>query len=351
MIESSFDIGLKDYVIYKESFREELNKKIIDHFYFREIGLETPQLFKKFLNRKMNEIMPYYNQLYKSCDVEFNPLWNVEMHETFTHTTSDNGKTTKIGVSENNGNSKTDGTNLNTGVTTVKGLNTNNETALSINNSTSDTDIKKDNTKTNTTTIDDLSSVTDETTISNKSNDTEKLTDVNENILVKSDTPQGTITTADITSHRYATTAEHNLFNITKDNLLEKDELITHGGKITKEGNVTNGGTIVDNETELNGNISFSHQDNSITGSATIDNTTNNSINDVLSNLVVSTNKANVNDEINANNTRTETFTRLEEGSSAGLPYSNAIKQWRSIMINIDMLIIEELEPLFMQLW
>ena len=55
--------------------------------------------------------------------------------------------------------------------------------------------------------------------------------------------------------------------------------------------------------------------------------------------------------DINTKRENKETYTRKTEGSSAGLPFSNAIAQWREIMINIDMMIIEELEPLFIQLW
>ena len=78
LIENNFDIGLKDYPIFDENYREPLNQKIINHYYFREIGFETAELFKRYLNNTMNEIMPYYNQLYKSELLEFNPFYNVD---------------------------------------------------------------------------------------------------------------------------------------------------------------------------------------------------------------------------------------------------------------------------------
>lgn len=65
LIRGGFDIGLKDYPIFEETHREELNEKIIAHYRFREIGQETPAMFKFMLNRTMGEIMPFYNQLYK----------------------------------------------------------------------------------------------------------------------------------------------------------------------------------------------------------------------------------------------------------------------------------------------
>lgn len=49
--------------------REELNKKIIDHYRFWEIGSETPKRFLYNLETTLNEIMPYYNQMFKSVDI------------------------------------------------------------------------------------------------------------------------------------------------------------------------------------------------------------------------------------------------------------------------------------------
>lgn len=76
LVWEGFNIGLDDYPIFDEKYRAGLNKKIIDHYMYREIGAETPQLFKFFLNRKMNEIMPYYNQLYESAVLKYDPLIN-----------------------------------------------------------------------------------------------------------------------------------------------------------------------------------------------------------------------------------------------------------------------------------
>ena len=74
LIQNGYDIGLKDYPIFDESYRETLNNKIITHYWMREIGAETAGLFKLYLNRTMDEIMPYYNQLYRSAKLDFDPL-------------------------------------------------------------------------------------------------------------------------------------------------------------------------------------------------------------------------------------------------------------------------------------
>ena len=84
IVKTGYDLGLDVYPIFDESYRAGLNAKIIEHYYFREIGLETAGLFKRFLNRKMNEIMPYYNQLYMSTLISFDPLATKNVTETLS---------------------------------------------------------------------------------------------------------------------------------------------------------------------------------------------------------------------------------------------------------------------------
>ena len=79
LVDRGFHFALDDYPIFDECHRKELNDKIIEHYYFREIGAETPDRFNFYLRRKMREIMPYYNQLYKSCLLEFNPFYNTDL--------------------------------------------------------------------------------------------------------------------------------------------------------------------------------------------------------------------------------------------------------------------------------
>ena len=59
-----------------------LLKKILLHYYTREIGYETVGLWQMKINQKLREIMPYYNQLYKSELLEYNPLKNVDNQHT-----------------------------------------------------------------------------------------------------------------------------------------------------------------------------------------------------------------------------------------------------------------------------
>lgn len=68
-----------DYPIFDESYRSVLETKILKHFYTREIGAETVGLWKMWLDTRLNEIMPYYNQLYKSTLISFNPMWDTDI--------------------------------------------------------------------------------------------------------------------------------------------------------------------------------------------------------------------------------------------------------------------------------
>ena len=93
------------FPIFDEEYRKVLEIKILKHFYTREIGFETVGLWKLKLNTKLNEIMPYYNQLYKSELLEFNPLYDVDI----TRRHSGSGSTN----SETNSNGSNSGTNWN----------------------------------------------------------------------------------------------------------------------------------------------------------------------------------------------------------------------------------------------
>ena len=91
LIKNNFDFGLNSYPIFDDNYRETLNTKILNHFYNNEIGFETPELFKFYLNNKMSEIMPYYNTLYNNLKIyDDNLMSNVNLKETLTRETKNN---------------------------------------------------------------------------------------------------------------------------------------------------------------------------------------------------------------------------------------------------------------------
>ena len=85
---------------FDEDYRSVLCAKILKHYYTREIGFETAGLWQLWMNRRLEEIMPYYNQLYKSAQLEFNPFHDVDYY--------------REGNRQNDGTSETSGTSTNT---------------------------------------------------------------------------------------------------------------------------------------------------------------------------------------------------------------------------------------------
>ena len=83
IVSKSWDkIFTKKAVFFDEDYRGVLCQKILKHYYLREIGTETVGIWKLWMNTRLEEIMPYYNQLYKSALIEFNPLYDVDLKRT-----------------------------------------------------------------------------------------------------------------------------------------------------------------------------------------------------------------------------------------------------------------------------
>jgi hypothetical protein len=108
LVDEGFDLGLTitDYPIFDEDYRPILNARILDHYALYEIGQETEGMFKFALNRRLREVMLYYNQLYLSQKIIFDPLSTMN----YTDTT----------VSDNTLNTQQDSTSHNTNDTTSK---------------------------------------------------------------------------------------------------------------------------------------------------------------------------------------------------------------------------------------
>ena len=66
--------------------KDKLAKKIVDHYYMREIGFETPYLFKHYVEITMKEIMEEKLPLIYSASIHYDPLVNVDYTETFERT-------------------------------------------------------------------------------------------------------------------------------------------------------------------------------------------------------------------------------------------------------------------------
>ena len=76
--------------------KEKLADKIINHFYMREIGLETPALFKLKLKAMMDEIMEEYLPVIYSTAIKYDPLVNVDYTETYVGSDTNSGDSLSV---------------------------------------------------------------------------------------------------------------------------------------------------------------------------------------------------------------------------------------------------------------
>lgn len=178
-----------DFPIFDENYRLALEKKILRHYYTREICEETVGLWKLRLCDRLNMIMPYYNKLYDSELRQFNPFYDVDL--TTTHE------------------GRSDGTSRNTQTQAVVD---NNSKTVAIEDTT-------ENTRTNNRelTVDQDTSGTFDA--DNHSTGTLNTNDSNWNLY--SDTPQGDVT--GITDKTYLTNATH-ITDVKDHDTTERDQ-------------------------------------------------------------------------------------------------------------------------------
>lgn len=105
---------------FDEEYRSILCQKILKHYYLREICCETVGIWTLWMNTRLEEIMPYYNQLYESAKIKFNPMHNVDL--TSKHERNVEGTSKEDGTRTDNttgkrtltGNRGTDNTSVGT---------------------------------------------------------------------------------------------------------------------------------------------------------------------------------------------------------------------------------------------
>lgn len=154
LIDNNFDFQLDEYPIFDENYRNTLNQNILYHYYENEIGFETAPLFRFYLKQKLNEIMPYYNELYKVQKklIDENLLLNnVNITENLQGTNTNN--TTTSASSQSNSSNSGTSNNKNLFLDTPQG----NEYKGTINDTNYATNVTFDNNTSNNT-IQDTSS-------------------------------------------------------------------------------------------------------------------------------------------------------------------------------------------------
>lgn len=282
-----------DYPIFDDDYKIPLEKKIIRHFYLREIGFETLGIWKLKLNDKLNEIMPYFNQLYESELLKFNPLIDVDVKTTSN--TADKGNTDF---------SQTDTKN------------------------TSDTETKKDvfsstehsafdSSKSGSTSGQSSSDSTNDGTVTDTSTSS-KTYDDNDNY---SDTPQGTV--GNLNNLTYLTNARHK----------HGDSSDTTTSKGTSKSTLSNKATSKDTTS----NTEQSTNDKTFNSTDSVD----------------SSRKGSISSDVSSNTATTNTQDYIENviGKRGGQTYSAMLNEFRQTFLNIDKMILDELSDLFMTIY
>lgn len=106
--------------IFDESYREVICSKILKHYYLREICSEVVGIWKLWMNERLEMILPYYNKLYESARLEFDPLKDVNYSRTYDKTGSDVGTGSRSTEGTNSGTGESTQTNTNTSKTVDK---------------------------------------------------------------------------------------------------------------------------------------------------------------------------------------------------------------------------------------
>lgn len=84
---------------FDEEYRSVLCQKILKHYYLREICCETVGIWTLWMNTRLEEIMPYYNQLYESAKIKFDPMHDVDLtreHKRTENTDATNNRKTNV---------------------------------------------------------------------------------------------------------------------------------------------------------------------------------------------------------------------------------------------------------------
>jgi hypothetical protein len=155
--EEDFSIFDFDYDFYTDdkNLKSSFEQKFLDTYLFNEIGQETVIRFKHFLKMKLNNIAPYYKQLYQTeircLDIDF--MLNKDLTETYerlveSESTGKNDSTLKDNVSQGTKESYLDNGNASLslsdgGLTGVTSSTSDNNSTSSSNSSTNDNQSEK----------------------------------------------------------------------------------------------------------------------------------------------------------------------------------------------------------------
>lgn len=313
VLHSAHNRVIGDYPIFDETYRETLNTKILKHYYTREICEETVGLWKLRLNSRMNEIMPYYNKLYSSELLNFNPFYDVDLTTDRLRNEDTEGNLISKTKDDRN-DSKNSGSEVERN--SVANSTREDETARD-----SNTETLAENQNTSTNRNETHSGVNASTENSDTKNQKDKY----------SDTPQGGITLLE--SDKYLTNAR--IIDATETGVQQTNQQTdAHGSTEYSESGSSKDST----------NSSGTEHFNTVGKSENKDNTKT---------ATSETLNSNANGERTDENTinTTEDYLEHVQGKRGGMSFSKMLSEYRETFLNIDKMIIDELSDLFFGLW
>lgn len=105
LLKSDFQLFDFEYTFDDQAYKKELEQRVIDWFYDYEIGQETPEMFKHKFKTRWIKMIGYYNKLYNTTLLQYNPLSNYNLTEVLDQLSEHNNTENTQGSSTTRGNS------------------------------------------------------------------------------------------------------------------------------------------------------------------------------------------------------------------------------------------------------
>jgi len=331
-----------DYPIFDPDYKETLENKIISHFYTREIGLETVGLFKLHLKNKMREIMPYYNQLYESEKIKFDPLVNIDYKNDVSEHTE--GKS--------NGSSETS-----------EGTRNANDTSSIRNVARDDTTDFSDSSRAITgNTANDDSTVTNSGMTTDNYNDYKetdkraKVTTSNPIVTTTvkhSDTPLGSVENVVGDNSNYLSDVTQTVVGKHDVTVTQGDENKNDGDTHEKTGKIEHIQGDGVNDSKNPKTVSHNEQASTSDTSATDQSKTvlDSDVNDLYNEHSEGNGSRNVTGKTQDDTTGSRDYFAKFKGKNSSETFSEMLNKFRQTFLNIDLDVIHELDNLFMLVW
>ena len=93
LLKTNFDLFDFDYTVDDPQFKKEVEQAIIDTYFFHEIN-GTPDYFKHSFRTRFLSAISYYNKLYNTTLLEYDPLINYKMSEALEQLSNTTGEQT-----------------------------------------------------------------------------------------------------------------------------------------------------------------------------------------------------------------------------------------------------------------